>query len=82
MSFFPYGAAPGSPMDDVACLLNGFAKRCAECHRPTMNQWLEGGECPVCRGKADKVSGHKDYGSNGGRKCDTNDGPCSCGAWH
>jgi hypothetical protein len=20
--------------------------------------------------------------TNGGRRCDTNDGPCSCGAWH
>ena len=25
MTHNPYGAAPGSPMDDMACLLNGFA---------------------------------------------------------
>lgn len=24
----------------------------------------------------------KDYGTNAGTKCDTNDGPCACGAWH
>lgn len=24
----------------------------------------------------------KDYGSNAGVRCDTDDGPCACGAWH
>ena len=24
----------------------------------------------------------KDYGSNAGIRCDTDDGPCACGAWH
>lgn len=24
----------------------------------------------------------KDYGRNGGVECDTDDGPCACGAWH
>lgn len=81
MAFFPYGAAPGSPMDDVACVLNGFAKRCAECKRPTMKKWLDGGKCPVCRDASD-VKGHTDFGSNGGQACDTYSGPCSCGAWH
>lgn len=80
--FFPYGAAPGSPMDDVALLLNGFAKRCTGCKRPTQNKWLKDGKCPVCRGEADKVQGHRNYGSNGGTRCDTFRGPCSCGAWH
>lgn len=23
-----------------------------------------------------------DYGSNAGIRCDTDDGPCACGAWH
>ncbi len=23
-----------------------------------------------------------DYGSNAGVRCDTDDGPCACGAWH
>lgn len=80
--FFPYGAAPGSPMDDVACLLNGFAKRCTGCKRPTMTKWLEDGKCPVCRGVDNETKGHTNYGRNGGRDCDTNSGPCSCGAWH
>ena len=22
------------------------------------------------------------YGTNGGRECDVQEGPCSCGAWH
>jgi hypothetical protein len=80
--FFAYGAAPGSPMDDVANLLNGFAKRCSGCRRATMNKWLEAGKCPECRGAANRTQGHRDYGSNGGERCDTASGPCSCGAWH
>jgi hypothetical protein len=81
MSFFPYGAAPGSPMDDIALLLNGLAKRCAACNRPTHNKWLKDKKCPICR--EDKtVRGNTDYGSNGGQACDTFSGPCSCGAWH
>jgi hypothetical protein len=39
-------------------------------------------KCPVCREVADTVQGHRDYGRNGGIVCDTNSGPCSCGAWH
>lgn len=23
-----------------------------------------------------------EFGSNAGQRCDTDDGPCSCGAWH
>jgi hypothetical protein len=80
--FFPYGAQPGSPMDNVALLLNGLAKRCTTCRRPTMLKWLEDGLCPVCRKVADQTPGHRSYGSNAGRECDTNSGPCSCGAWH
>lgn len=80
--FFPYGAAPGSPMDNVALLLNGFAKRCIECRRPTQNKWLENGKCPVCRGVDKQTEGHRNYGTNGGVRCDTLSGPCSCGAWH
>lgn len=80
--FFPYGASPGSPMDDVALLLGGFAKRCKGCRRATQNEWLEGGECPVCRGVAQQTKGHRYYGSNGGITCDTSSGPCNCGAWH
>lgn len=30
--------------------------------------------------KMEKEEGR--YGSNGGRGCDTRNGPCSCGAWH
>lgn len=80
MAHNPYGAAPGSAMDDIACLLNGFAKRCKECRKPTMNKWLTGGQCPACTGA--KVEGHRDFGSNGGIHCDVSSGPCSCGAWH
>lgn len=29
-----------------------------------------------------KQDGMIDYGTNGGIKCDTDNGPCSCGAWH
>lgn len=25
---------------------------------------------------------HAPTGCNGGRNCDTTDGPCNCGAWH
>lgn len=82
MALNKYGAAPGSPMDDVANLLNGFAHRCSKCRNPTMNKWLEDGKCPVCRGVDDKVEGRRDYGTNGGQQCDTFSGPCSCGAWH
>jgi len=31
------------------------------------------------------VQAHQDYapvGYNGGQRCDTTEGPCSCGAWH
>jgi hypothetical protein len=31
------------------------------------------------------MQAHQDYapiGYNGGKACDTTDGPCSCGAWH
>ncbi len=28
------------------------------------------------------VEQEKHYGSNAGIRCDTDDGPCSCGAWH
>jgi hypothetical protein len=69
-------------MDDVACLLNGFSKRCTGCRRPTMKKWLVDDKCPICRGTADQTPGHRDYGSNGGQRCDTYSGPCSCGAWH
>ncbi len=31
------------------------------------------------------MQAHQDYapvGYNGGQRCDTTEGPCSCGAWH
>lgn len=77
-----YGAIPGSPMDDVALLLNGFAKRCQKCRKPTMNKFLANGTCPECDGRDQSIPGHRDFGSNGGIRCDTASGPCSCGAWH
>jgi len=30
----------------------------------------------------ERVVATKDYGSNAGIKCDMDDGPCACGAWH
>ena len=79
--FFPYGGQ-GEAMDDVALLLNGFAKRCADCKRPTKNKYLQEGKCPVCRGTTTTEKGRPDYGTNGGTRCDVSSGPCSCGVWH
>ncbi len=78
--FNPYGG--DEYMDDVALLLNRLAARCTGCKRVTKNKFLKEGRCPVCRGATHEEVGRRDHGSNGGRRCDTNFGPCSCGAWH
>jgi hypothetical protein len=78
--FFPYGG--DGTMDDVALLLNGLGKRCAGCGKTTKNRYLVEGRCPNCTGTASRVDGQRDYGTNGGVRCDTNSGPCACGAWH
>lgn len=65
-------------VDSVCMMINGLGKRCQECKKPTFNRFLVDDKCPVCRGKAKPT----DYGMNGGRRCDTFSGPCSCGAWH
>lgn len=79
--FFPYGGQ-GQDMDDAALLLNGFAKRCSGCQNITKNTYLKEGKCPICRGTTASEPGRPDYGTNGGVRCDTTRGPCSCGAWH
>ena len=79
--FFPYGGQ-GQNLDDVALLLNDLAKRCTECTRPTKNEYLKDGKCPICRGTTEQEPGRRDYGMNGGIRCDTDSGPCACGAWH
>ena len=33
-------------------------------------------------GEAKDRNGSVDYGSNAGIRCDTDNGPCACGAWH
>jgi len=33
-------------------------------------------------GEAKDRNGSVDYGSNAGIRCDSDDGPCACGAWH
>lgn len=63
--------------DDVALVLNDLGKRCTKCQRVTKNGYLEEGLCPACRGQHVQT-----FGSNAGRRCDTSEGPCSCGAWH
>lgn len=78
--FWPYGG--DDTIDDVALLLNGLGKRCAGCDKPTRNKYLKNGKCPVCRGTTKQEPGMRDYGTNGGARCDTSSGPCSCGAWH
>lgn len=79
--FWPYGGE-GEDLDDAALLLNGLAKRCTGCKKPTKNKYLKSGKCPVCRGTTAQEPGRRDYGTNGGRRCDVASGPCSCGAWH
>ena len=79
--FFPYGGQ-GEALDDTALLINGLAKVCLDCSRPTTLKYLKDGKCPVCRGTTETEPGRIDYGTNAGAQCDTNDGPCSCGAWH
>jgi hypothetical protein len=79
--FFPYGGQ-GEDLDDFALLLNDMAKRCAKCKRPTKNQYLKDGKCPICRNVTVQEPGRRDHGTNGGRRCDTSSGPCSCGAFH
>ena len=65
-------------VDEVCMLLNGLGKRCTQCKKGTFTKFLDDGKCPVCRGGP----APHDYGRNGGVKCDTHSGPCSCGAWH
>ena len=79
--FWPYGGQ-GEDLDDVALLLNGLGKRCAGCNQPTKNKFLKDDKCPVCRGTTSAEPGRRDYGTNGGIRCDVASGPCSCGAWH
>lgn len=79
--FWPYGGQ-GEDLDDVALLLNGLAKRCTECDQPTKNKYLKDSKCPVCRDTTAQEPGRRNYGMNGGVRCDTSSGPCSCGAWH
>jgi len=37
-------------MDEVALVINGFAKRCTICHRPARLKYLDKNQrCPDCR---------------------------------
>jgi len=55
-----------------------------ERHRHTYDRLLR---CCMRDGAIDTgiMQAHQDYasvGTNGGQRCDTTEGPCSCGAWH
>ncbi|MFZ2151714.1 MAG: hypothetical protein WAV09_01245 [Minisyncoccia bacterium] len=79
--FWPYGG--NEYADDAALVLNALAKRCIACERVTRNEFLQDDDkCPVCRGTASQVRGLRDFGTNGGVRCDVSSGPCSCGAFH
>lgn len=76
--FWPYGA--NEYADDAALILNALAKRCITCDRVTRNEFLQDDKCPVCRGTWER--GLRDFGTNGGVRCDVSSGLCSCGAFH
>ena len=78
--FFPYGGDEIG--DNVALILNALGRQCAECRRVTRNEFLQDGRCPVCRGTESQERGLRDFGTNGGVRCDVSSGPCSCGSFH
>jgi len=86
-------SAAGSPPAGYDDLEGDALKVADECYRNGLDametailNWIydqeKAQDQPATSPTEQATEGERDFGSNGGVKCDTDNGPCACGAWH